>query len=209
MRKFSGKISRRNLIGGVAAGSLLSISGIASSKQSGKLSTTHLPSSPIDIDAMTLAKNENYWREVARYYDRTLGITNLEHGYWGKMAKPVQNKYIAATKMVNAQNSFYARKDYDADYGLSVQRVAWALGVNDDEIVLTRNATEAIHNLTRQYRGFKDGDYVLYTDIDYPSFKETMIWLEKSSGVKSVQLKLPSRSNQQDILNRYIEIFDQ
>ena len=52
---------------------------------------------------------------MGSYYDRTEGTVNLEHGYWGKMARPVQRAYLDATRMVNAQNSFYARKDYGAD----------------------------------------------------------------------------------------------
>ena len=76
--------------------------------------------------------------------------------------------------MVNAQNSFYARKHYSADAQESVRRVAAALGVHDDEIVLTRNATESINNLRRQYRGLEPGDAVLYADPDYPAFKATI-----------------------------------
>ena len=59
---------------------------------------------------MDLARDEAFWREVAGYYDRTEGIVNLEHGYWGKMARPVKAAYADATHMVNAQNSFLCAK---------------------------------------------------------------------------------------------------
>jgi selenocysteine lyase/cysteine desulfurase len=124
------------------------------------------------------------------------------------MAKPVQDIYLAATKRINQQNSYYARKGYGTDHLLSVHRVAAALGVADDEIVLTRNATAAIHNLIRQYRGLKKGESVLYADIDYPSFKNTMAWLQKSRGVTAAQLALPSRATQQSLLSLYINAFD-
>jgi len=128
--------------------------------------------------------HEHFWAEVARHYDRTVGIVNLEHGFWGKMAHPVQDAYIDATRMVNAQNSFYARKQFNTDVAESVRRVARALGVHDDEIVLTRNATESIHNLIRQYRGLTKGDAILYADIDYPSFGRAMRWLGGASKSK-------------------------
>jgi selenocysteine lyase/cysteine desulfurase len=204
--KFDGNISRRNLISAVAAGSLVGVT--ASAQADPKISQSILPVPPSDISPQKLAKDETFWTQVATFYDRTRGITNLEHGYWGKMAQPVQEAYLSATKMVNAQNSFYARKDYDADYAISVHRVAQALGVYDDEIVLTRNATEAIHNLIRQYQGLKPGDAVLYADIDYPSFKETMKWLEQSQGVRAIELTMPSRANQQQLLQKYIDVFD-
>jgi selenocysteine lyase/cysteine desulfurase len=155
-----------------------------------------------------LARNESYWSEVATHYDRTEGIVNLEHGYWGKMAHSVQDAYIDATRMVNAQNSFYARKQYAADEQESVRRVARTLGVHDDEIALTRNATESIHNLIRQYRGLTADDAILYADIDYPHFKTAMRWLEGARGVRPVELVIPSRANQAQIFDLYRESFD-
>lgn len=204
--KGQNKLSRRELLGGIAVGSLFSVTGCTSATKIRNAIGPPVP--PKDSTAHQIAKDENYWREVARHYDLTVGITNLEHGFWGKMANPVQESYLAATKMVNAQNSYYARKDYDADYKISVQRVAKALGVNEDEIVLTRNATEAIHNLIRQYQDLTAGDSVLYADLDYPSFKTTMEWLKNSRGVETVQLNLPSRANQKQLLEQYINTFD-
>ncbi len=198
------KLSRRDLLSGLAATSLLGFSQVSTSSTLSK----NVPTPTTGKNAFQLATDENYWREIARHYDLTSGITNLEHGYWGKMANPVQQTYLAATKMVNAQNSFYARKDYDTDYQTSVRRVAEALGVHQDEIVLTRNATESIHNLIRQYRYLKNGDSVLFADLDYPSFKTTMKWLEQSRQVKAIQLNLPSKANQAQLLKLYTDTFD-
>jgi len=168
----------------------------------------HLPSPPTGITPSALARDEAFWSEVATNYDRTEGIVNLEHGYWGKMAHSVQDAYIDATRMVNAQNSFYARKQFAADEMESVRRVARALGVHDDEIVLTRNATEAIHNLIRQYRGLTAGDAILYADLDYPHFKTAMQWLEGARGARPIELIIPPRSNQAQIFTLYRDAFD-
>jgi len=202
MQTNSGKISRRNLMTGLAAGSLLGFTNGSSGQPNGKSTTS-------SADPYALAKDEKFWSDIAKSYDLTKGIVNLEHGYWGKMAKPVQETYLQATRMVNTQNSFYARKDYKADYQLAVHRVALALGVDDEEIVLTRNASEAIHNVIHQYQGLEPGDSVLYADSDYPSFKDTMKWLEESRGVKAIQLQLPTRANQDILLKKYINVFDQ
>ena len=145
---------------------------------------------------------------MATNYDRTEGIINLEHGYWGKMAHPVQDAYIAATRRVNAQNSFYARKDYAADEMAAVRRVARALGVHDDEIVLTRNATESIHNLIRQYRGLSSAHAVLYADLDYPHFKTAMQWLGDARGAHRIELTIPPRANQDQLFALYRDVFD-
>jgi len=195
-------ISRRKLLGAIAAGAAV---GLPTSGRSGQV---HLPSLPAGTSPSTLAQDESFWSEVATNYDRTVGVLNLEHGYWGKMAHPVQDAYIDATRMVNAQNSFYARKQFDADEMESVRRVARALGVHDDEIVLTRNATESIHNLIRQYRGLAAGDAILYADIDYPHFKTAMQWLEGARGARPVELIIPPRVDQAQVFALYRDAFD-
>jgi selenocysteine lyase/cysteine desulfurase len=203
-------VSRRRVLGAMVAGAALGLPGFVSaqSDESKKSGRRELPVPPQSTSAQVLARDEDFWKEIASYYDRTQGIVNLEHGYWGKMAHPVQNAFIDATRMVNAQNSFYARKGYADDQRLSVHKVAQALGVFDDEIVITRNATEAIHNLIRQYKGLNPDDAVLYADLDYPSFKETMLWLKGAYGVNAVEVELPQRATQAEILGRYVAAFD-
>ena len=195
-------IGRRKFLGAIAATAAVGL------PLSGRANQLRLPSPPAGTTPSVLARDEAFWSDVATNYDRTEGIVNLEHGYWGKMAHPVQDAYIDATRMVNTQNSFYARKQFAADEMESVRRVARVLGVHDDEIVLTRNATEAIHNLIRQYRGLAASDAVLYADVDYPHFKTAMQWLGSSRGVRPVELIIPARANQDQLFSLYREAFD-
>jgi len=195
-------ISRRKFLGAIGAGAAVGL------PLSGRTGPVSLPSLPLGTDPLALARDETFWSEVAANYDRTVGIVNLEHGYWGKMAHPVQDAYIDATRMVNTQNSFYARRQFAADEIESVRRVARALGVHDDEIVLTRNATESIHNLIRQYRDLTAGDAILYADLDYPHFKTAMRWLEDARGARPVELIIPPRVDQAQIFALYRDAFD-
>ncbi|MEM9388008.1 MAG: hypothetical protein AAGA68_23335 [Pseudomonadota bacterium] len=43
-------------------------------------------------DPQRVAQDEAHWAKVAQAYDRTEGIANLEHGYWGRMARPVRER---------------------------------------------------------------------------------------------------------------------
>lgn len=198
-------LSRRQLL--TCVGATAALAAMATSAQTGK-NTYSLPNVGSN-SAENLASDEVFWREVATHYDPSQGIVNLEHGYWGKMAKPVLEAYQQATRLVNTQNSFYARKDFPQDIRHATSRVAEALGVQDGEIVLTRNATEAIHNLIRQYQGLQPGDAVLLADSDYPSFKTAMQWLAQDQGVKSIELITPSLANQQQLLQCYLDAFEQ
>ena len=201
MKKTSGTFTRRQVLGGLAvgAGSLV-LPGVRAQQFMGGSEST--------ANSDRLAMDEAFWRDVGSHYERADGIINLEHGYWGKMARPVLERYIAATQMVNKQLSVYARKHYGRDMAESVERVAGALNVSADEIVLTRNATESIQNLICQYQGLTADDTVLFADIDYPSFQQTMQWLADTEGTTAVVVNLPGRASQQMIFEAYISAFD-
>ena len=158
-----------------------------------------------DLSAVELAADEAYWRSVSAFYKKTDGIVNLEHGYWGKMALPVEQSYIELTKMVNHQLSFYARKDWYGDSKDSVNAVAESLAVPPEEIALTRNATEAMHNLLFQYKGIKPGDTLMWADIDYPAFQRTMAALADQRGATGVEITLPAQASKQQLLEVYKE----
>ena len=156
----------------------------------------------------SLASDEAYWRSVAKHYDRTEGIVNLEQGYWAKMANPVKETYFQALEMVNTQTSLYARKDYNADMDRAVMAVANGLGAKSTEIAITENATESFHNLMRQYRGFEPGDGVLMADIDYPAFKRFMRWQAVQNQGPLVEVTIPERANQDEVFQQYLDAFN-
>ena len=191
------------MLSGIAAGTVIASTGLPRLGRAASLPVLPASTSPAD-----LARDEAFWSEVASHYDRTDGILNFEHGYWGKMARPVQSAYLDALRMVNTQNSFYARKDYAEDEAAATRRIAQALGAHEDEIVITRNATEAAHNLIRQYRGLGEGDAVLLADIDYPGFKSHAHWLAEGRGVRVVEIEIPTWANQAEILQLYLAAFD-
>lgn len=194
---------RRRFLTGISAGTAIAAAGFARDAFS-----SSPPAPPPGTSPSDLARDESFWRDVASFYERTDGILNLEHGYWGKMARPVQAAYLDAIRMVNTQNSFYARKDYYSDEVNATRRIANALGVHEDEIVITRNATEAFQNLMRQYRVLAPGDAVLMADIDYPDFKTHMRWLGEGRGARVIEVVLPTRTDQAQIRDLYIEAFD-
>lgn len=201
----SRKLARRSFI---AKAGTAALGSIVLGNRSIASANTSLPASPKGKAPADLASDESYWNSVGSFYDRTDGIVNLEHGYWGKMPRPVQARYLEALQRVNKQNSFYARKDFSQDYQRAVERVAALLGAESDEIVLTRNATESIQSLILQYKDLSDGDSVLFADVDYPSFKILMQSLEQSRGVNAVEIKLPSEATQEELLTTYVDAFE-
>lgn len=200
--------ARRRLLRGAAAAPLLLAAGTGRAASPLDLGASELPASPGAVDPAALARDEAYWARIGRFYARNEGITNLEHGYWGRMAEPVLGRYQEALARVNRENSWYARRLYGADYAYARERVASLIGADPEEVALTRNATEAIDNLVRQYRELSPGDAVLLADADYPAYKRLMASLGPSHGVEVVTLELPPRADQEELFALYEAAFE-
>lgn len=188
-----GTLSRRDLImtGAVSAAALSAVATAAS-----------LPARPADAPDK-LAKDETYWRQVAAQYDITRDVIQLENGNWGSMSVPVLAAYEQHQRKVNQQNSYYARREYLADHERVRARVAASLGVSVEEIVLTRNATEALQALIGSYNRLQPGDEVLFSDLDYDAMQMSMQWLTARRGVKVVKIDLPEPATYQGVVDAY------
>jgi len=134
-------------------------------------STAHIASA-----APAAPRDAQYWRSVADQYDITREIVPFENGMWGMMPRPVMEAYRRKTEMANRRNSFYARREFDADLERVRTRAARDLGVAVEEVAFTRGATEALMTLINGYSRLKPGDAVLYADLDYDSTQSAFDW---------------------------------
>jgi isopenicillin-N epimerase len=147
------------------------------------------------------------WEAIARQYDVTREVIQLEHGNWGMMARPVLATYHAMNERVNRQTSFYARRAMVGDLETVRGQVAAALGVATNEIAVTRNATEAMKALILQYNRLKSGDAVLYADLEYDSMQGSMESLAARRGVRVIKIALPEPASYQGVIDAYDAAF--
>jgi selenocysteine lyase/cysteine desulfurase len=143
------------------------------------------------------------WEAIAQQYEVTRDIINLENGNWGVMARPVLRKYLELTERVNRDNSYYSRRLFEADQARVTARVAASLGVKETEIVLTRNATEALQGLITGYGRLRSSDAVLYADLDYDSMQTAMRWLHTRRGVRVETIDIPEPASHQSVIDAY------
>jgi isopenicillin-N epimerase len=162
-----------------------------------------VPRAPAGVTPAALAADQGYWSEVAAQYDVTERVVQLENGYWGAMARPVLQAYQGLTAKVNHDNSWYARKDFPAEFEAVRANAAAALGVGLDEIVLTRGATEALQALIGGYNRLAPGDTVLCADIDYDAMIAAMRWLKQRRGVEVVSIDLPEPFSYEGVIECY------
>lgn len=166
-----------------------------------------LPTGPARPD------DEAAWQKIAKNYDVTNKIINLENGYWGIMARPVLAEFRRLNEFVNHENSYFARVQIsETDRGIR-ESVANFLNVAVDEIALTRGATESLQALIGGYNKLRAGDTVLFADLDYGEMKTAMNWLEERRGAKPVKVTFPEPTHEKqlteaDILAFYEKSFD-
>ena len=176
-------IDRRTLIGGAAA-------------------------LPLAAPAASAATAGDYWEGIAREYDVTRAVIQLEHGNWGMMARPVLAAYRAHLERVNRDTSYYARRTMVPDLQAAQAALAAFMGVSVEEIAFTRNATEAMKALILQYNRLKPGDAVLYADLDYDSMQTSMESLARRRGVNVIMIALPEPATRQSLIDTYRTAFD-
>ncbi|MXV06465.1 MULTISPECIES: aminotransferase class V-fold PLP-dependent enzyme [unclassified Xanthomonas] len=164
-----------------------------------------IPAAPTGIAPRRLAQDEGYWAQVAAAYDVDRNVVALENGYWGAMSQPVLRTYLQRVQQVNRDNAHYARLQFPDDYRALRARAATVLGVAPGELALTRNATESLQLLIGGYNRLRQGDAVLFADLDYDAMIAAMKWLRQRRGVEAIGIDLPEPATRQNLIDAYAQ----
>ena len=195
-------VTRRRFLGSLGAtGAALTLSRGANSAADINLPT------PSGAPA-ALASDERHWGAVAKSYDVTDRIVNLEGGYFQPMALPVLAEFHRQIDRVNRENSFYGRGGYLTDLEAARRRAADALGAGIDEIAFTRGATEAMQSLIGGYNRLRPNDAVLYADLDYPGMQYAMKWLADRRQVRVRRIDIPEPPTPANVVDAYVGALD-
>ena len=157
--------------------------------------------------AVGAVRDEAWWRQVAALYPAPPGdLVNLEHGYFGAMAAPVQAAFEQAVRHANEQLSPFVRGAFTRQHvDILRARIAALIQAQPHEILLTRSGTESMQVLITQYHGLAPGDTVLWSNLDYPAMRTAMRWLAQRRGVTSTQVTLDLPVSDDEIIARYAQ----
>ena len=154
------------------------------------------------------ARDESFWRTFADRYDVQPGPINLENGYFGRMSRTVVEEYQRNIELINRSNSVYVRQRFEASDGLKIRaRVAGLIGVPADAVALTRNASDGLQSLIRNYNRLQPGDQVLVCDLEYDTVKGAMRWLARHRGVEVIEIEHRHPASFDSLLTAYREAF--
>ncbi|SIS46418.1 Selenocysteine lyase/Cysteine desulfurase [Zobellia uliginosa] len=143
-----------------------------------------------NVPAKTLAKDEDYWNEIRKAFRVSPDFINLENGYYSLTSSPVTNAEVDYLKTVNANHSFYLRRDYKKDRARVLIEVAELAGCSPEELILCRNTTEALDTIIMGL-DLKPGDEVVMTNQDYYSVLQCWAMRARRFGSVNKIISLP------------------
>lgn len=156
------------------------------------------------------ADNEHHWRTIAQRYELEPGPINLENGYFGRMSREVQAQYLEHVAFINRSNSLHVRQRFEQGENLEIRRqLAGLINADPEAVAFTRNATEALQSLIRNYNCLQPGDQVLISDLEYDTVKGAMRWLAGYRGVEVVEISHIHPASFDSLLQTYRETFAQ
>ncbi|ROM60230.1 aminotransferase class V-fold PLP-dependent enzyme [Pseudomonas rhodesiae] len=156
------------------------------------------------------AQNEAHWQAIAQRYDCEPGPINLENGYFGRMSRAVQAQYLEHVAFINRSNAVYVRQRFEQGENIEIRRqLAALIEVEPESVAFTRNATEALQSLIRNYNRLQPGDQVLISDLEYDTVKGAMRWLAAHRGVEVIELSHTHPASFDSLLQTYRDAFAQ
>lgn len=155
------------------------------------------------MDPVEAAADESFWRPIQQAYYQSPHFINLEGGYFSPMPLEVMEAQRRNIRMINDQPSFYMRRRQFEERLAIKKQLARMAGVSHEEIVITRNTTEAL-NIVILGKKWKSGDEIIVSSQDYGSMLEAFAMREKREGIKRVMVDLPlNPKSDQEIVSRF------
>ncbi|TPG79108.1 aminotransferase class V-fold PLP-dependent enzyme [Pseudomonas arsenicoxydans] len=154
------------------------------------------------------ARDESFWLTFADRYAVEPGPINLENGYFGRMSRTVVEEYQRNIELINRSNSVYVRQRFEQGETQKISaQLAELVGVPADTVALTRNASDGLQSLIRNYNCLQSGDQVLFSDLEYDTVKGAMRWLARNRGVEVIEINHAHPASFDSLLASYRDAF--
>ncbi|HEX2862366.1 MAG TPA: aminotransferase class V-fold PLP-dependent enzyme [Lacunisphaera sp.] len=137
-----------------------------------------------------LARDEAFWARFAALYDRDESFVQLNYGFYHPALRPVLEAEQAMAREVNRRGSHFKWQESDALLEAARAELAALAGADPEEIVITRNATEAM-NIVIQGVALARGDEVVCSDQDYPSMDQAWEQRAQAEGIVIRRARIP------------------
>lgn len=146
-----------------------------------------------------VAQDEDFWFTVQKAFVQVPDFINLENGYCSPQPVETMNALFKNIQAINEMPSFYMRRKQEDDRKEVKKQLAKLAGVSPEEIMITRNTTEALETIIFGLQTLKEGDEAIMTNQDYGSMLEAFYLRTRRYGSKNKIISLPlhPKSNQE------------
>ena len=147
--------------------------------------------------------DDEFWVSMRNQYQLKTDYINLENGYYNLMPEPILNEYLKQLKMMNQEASYYKRTKMADDKIMVREQVAALVGCDKEELIITRNTTEAIDTVICGI-DWKAGDEVIFAEQDYGAMIDMFKQQAKRYGIINKIVSVPNHpKNDEELIELY------
>lgn len=154
--------------------------------------------------AGALAEDEAFWARWAREYDRDESFLQLNYGFYHPSLRPVLDVELQVARELNRRGSHFKWADSETLLESARAELAAFAGVAAGEVVITRNASEAL-NIVIQGVTLAPGDEVVCSDQDYGAMDQAWEQRARGEGIHVRRVALPLDPADDDEIVRLFE----
>ena len=159
------------------------------------------------LSPLAVAEDEDFWKWVRQCYTLNYDIINLNNGGVSPQPKVVQEAFENFNRTSNFGPSYYMWRVIDQGREPLRRELAELAGCSPEEVVVNRNATEALETIIFGLN-LEEGDEVVLCKYDYPNMKNAWLQREKRDKIKLVWVDLPvPAENDDEIVSIYEKAF--
>lgn len=150
-----------------------------------------------------MSLDDAIWATLRNQYQLKSDYINLENGYYNLMPEPILNEYLRQLKIMNFEASFYKRTKMAGDKMMVREQLAALVGCDKEELIITRNTTEAIDTVICGI-DWKAGDEVVFAEQDYGAMIDMFKQQEKRYGIINRIVSVPNHpQSDEEIISLY------
>lgn len=145
-----------------------------------------------------IARNEDFWLLIQRAYRQSPNFINLENGYFSPQPEEVMHAQFRNIQRINEIPSFYMRRHQHDEKLLVKDQLAAFAGCSPEEMVITRNTTEALDTVIAGI-DLEKGEEAIMCDQEYGSMMEAFAQQARRRGIvnKIIQIPLHPKSDEE------------
>ena len=144
-----------------------------------------------ELEPYPVGDDSAFWERIRKDYALKPDYINLENGYYNLAPQPTLNKFIEHVRMVNYEASHYMRTVQWDNKDNVAARLAKMVGVNAEELIVTRNTTESLDMIIGGFP-WKEGDEAIFAEQDYGSMRDHFDQIAERYGVINKVVSVPN-----------------